>query len=77
MRYIKPRYATINVYAHLFLSPWIVMLILGTLGHHLHVPADSILYKFGYWDTFLAILGIQFASPEYQTEYEVEDEDDN
>lgn len=38
----------------LFLSPWVVMLILGFLGHTLPLPY---LFHFGYWVTMLCMFG--------------------
>lgn len=72
MKYIKPKYAAVNAWSHLFISPWTVMLLLGALGHQLGIPY---LFKFGYWETFCAILAIQLAWPNVVTEYETEDKD--
>jgi len=49
---------------HLFLSPYIAMLIIGTLGHHFNLPADSWVFHFGYWNTFLAVWLLQVVWPQ-------------
>lgn len=77
MKYaIKPKYAGAIHWFHLFLDPFLAMLFMGILGHHLaqYHAFSELLFHFGYWNTFLAVLIIQIIAPETQGYYNVEEE---
>lgn len=45
---------------HYFVSPALLMLVLGALGSRLHIP---LLQHLGYWDCWLVVFGIQVVAP--------------